>query len=183
MNYKIVILFTSLLALGVLQSYEYYSSRKISNSKFENRTFRAQIIESSDLSKTREKINNRRLKRFNRLAEEINYLAYLPNETFKNDFKKISIAKEETKGLSFQEWLDTYAKGDEVTTLIESRPTIVANKEAALNRYDVSLHDKSRLSVIYIDFTDSIISLGIYGELDKSFEDLEAELERFANEL
>lgn len=189
MKSKIVFLLVIAVLFGIFQPFEFYSARKIITAVPPKKIFQAEIIDKNDsfkktnLSKIKERINNKKSKEISALAENDNYLAYLPNQKVNQDFIKISVAKEELNGSTFKEWMDVHGKGDEVSQIIATIPVEFNDHEAVIQRYIVNLHGEFKLSVIYINFQDYILSMGIYGNTHKTFEELEVELERFANEL
>lgn len=189
MKLKIIALFLTLaISLVALNSYNLYASRQETSistkeSFAANRFTHSKVLDSNNINQSKNKIREKKNKNFTVLTESSNYLAYLPDENNKSAFNKISVAKENLYGLSFEEWIQANTADDFAKKLLDSKEIEVANRKAIHHRYISELHKKNKVSVIYIDFDDSLMSIGIHGDIDQSFEELEIELERFANEL
>lgn len=189
MKFKIIALaLTCILGLTALKSYTFYASQQkttalFKESRLQNKVIRPKILESNSINQAKNKIHSKRFKNFKTLVETPDYLAYLPDDNNKSAFNKISVAKSSLYDLSFDEWIQKNTSDDFAVKLLDSKETIINNRKAVQHRYISELHRKNKVSMVYIDFDDSLMSIGIHGDTNQSFEELELELERFANEL
>ncbi len=137
----------------------------------------------SALTNTQSSVADKKVENFEHLTSTSNYTSYATKESTPENFTKIVVAKESLGNLTFQKWLQNYAQGDDVTELIEKKQIKIENKTVELYRYMVRVHEEQRHSVLYVDLGKSIMMIAIYGDPHQTFEELEEELWRFANEL